>query len=346
MTTIEAIRPQAGSEGKETRRATLLKLLHALDRDGYEFVTVTPGSHARVIARPGREEARSVRDVLGWSLPFRARVLPPALLALLERARVVSDCGDGRLRCDIRVSSVRGTLFVHSAYPTTDYDSVFLGPDSYRFADLIVARMGKLRPGAQILDYGAGAGVGGIIAGRQQPGATVTLADLNRKALFLASINAEFAGVDHRTAEATRPAEVTGAFDLIVTHPPFMMDRDGRAYRDGGDLFGARLALDWVLDGAAKLAPGGKLVLHTGVSIVDGRDVLLEHLRREFRGAGWSFDYHELDPDIFSEDLAEPAYAEVDRIAAVGLCVTRGPWPTLPGRHHRTTHRPFSTNQE
>ena len=303
-------------------RAALLQLLGLLREDGYGFVTVTPGSHARVVARPDRQEARSVRDVLGWSLPFRPGVLPERLLAVLQEAGAVTPRGAGRLGCDIRVSSVHGALFIHSAYPTTAYDSVFLGPDSYRFADYIVAKMDKAGS-ARILDYGAGAGVGGISAGRQRPGSVVTLADLNPKALFLSAINAEFAGVDSRAVQATAPSEVAGEFDLIVTHPPFMMDSGARAYRDGGDLYGARLSLDWVLQSLGKLAPGGRLILHTGVSIVDGRDVLLEQLRDAIGGRGWTFDYHELDPDIFSEDLGEPAYAEVERIAAVGLCVTR-----------------------
>ena len=320
MTVLEAERTR--SSDSRTRRDALLGLLHRLGQDGYDFVTVTPGSHARVIARAGREEARSIRDVLGWSLPFRPGILPPALLAVLREAQVVSPRGDGRLGCDIRVSRVRDTLFLHSAYPTTDCDSVFLGPDSYRFADLIVREMDGTAS-ARIMDYGAGAGVGGITAGRQRRGAVVTLADINRKALFLSSINAEFAGLDHRTVEATSPNEVDGPFDLIVTHPPFMMDSQGRAYRDGGDLFGARLTLDWVLQSLGKLAPGGRLIAHTGVSIVDGRDVLLDRLRQDIPAVGWALDYHELDPDIFSEDLAEPAYAEVDRIAAVGFSVTR-----------------------
>jgi hypothetical protein len=331
MTTMAATRERPQARVPDDQRDALLELLNMLERDGYDFVTATPGTHARVIARADRREARSVRDVLGWSLPFVPDILPPDLLALLRAGGVVSDRPGGRLGCDIRVSRVRGAMFLHSAYPTTDYDSVFLGPDSYRFADFIVACMGMLRPGARILDYGAGAGVGGITAARGQPGATLTLADINPKALFLSSINAQFAGVDHRTVEATRPRALTGAFDLIVTHPPFMMDSDGRAYRDGGDLFGARLALDWVLESMAKLAPGGRLVLHTGVSIVDGRDVLLDHLRQEVSGEGWGFDYHELDPDIFSEDLDQPAYAQVERIAAVGLCLTRAAGEGPPG---------------
>lgn len=321
--TLARANPNVARAADRERRAALLALLRALDRDGYRFVTATPATHARVIRRQGRGEARSLRDVLGWSLPFRPELVPPAILNLLRAGEVVEDAGEGRLRATVRASSVRGTLFLHSAFPTTDHDAVFLGPDSYRFADFLVARMGALGAGARILDYGAGAGVGGITAARGQRQPHLTLADINPKALFLASVNAEFAGLDHAAVEAQAPREVEGQFDLMVTHPPFMMDEEARAYRDGGDLHGARLSLDWVLAGVRLLAPGGKLILHTGVSIVDGRDVLMERLTAELAAEGLVIDYHELDPDIFSEDLDKPAYANVERIAAVGLCVTR-----------------------
>ncbi|MDB5697078.1 MAG: hypothetical protein JWN21_2621 [Sphingomonas bacterium] len=305
------------------RREALLALLRGLDRDGYRFVTATPATHARVIGRPGREEARSLRDVLGWSLPFGPDVVPSEILELLREGEALRQRPDGLLQATLRVSSVRDTLFLHSAYPTTAHDAVFLGPDSYRFADFIVAQMGSLAPGARIVDYGAGAGVGGITAARGQPRSQLTLADINPKALFLSSINAEFAGLSHTAITASTPDELDGPFDLFVTHPPFMMDGDGRAYRDGGDLYGARLSLEWVLAGVRLLAPGGKLILHTGVSIVDGRDVLLEQLTAQLGDAGLAIDYHELDPDIFSEDLDQPAYAQVERIAAVGLVIAR-----------------------
>lgn len=307
----------------DERRDILLALMRRLDQEGYEFTTPTPGTHSRVLARPGRREARALRDVLGWSQPFSPGVVASDLVELLDRAGVLSRRPDGFMAADIRVSSIRGALFLHSAFPTTAQDSVFLGPDSNRFADLIVAKMDDMGESARILDYGAGAGVGGITAARRVPHARLTLADINPKALFLSSINAEFAGVTHDTVQVRGPGEVGGEFNFIVTHPPFMMDPDRRAYRDGGDLYGARLSLDWVTAGVKKLAPGGKLIMHTGVSIVDGRDVLKERIDATIRGPEWTIDYHELDPDIFSEDLDQPAYAEVERIAAVGLCITR-----------------------
>jgi methylase of polypeptide subunit release factors len=323
LTSITKLRKSAASDGNNDRRNALLELLGLLRAADYQFVTATPATHARVVARPDRARAEAVRDVLGWSLPFTPDVLPEAMLDLLHRAEAVIEREDGLWAAAIRVSTVRGALFLHSAYPTTAEDSVFLGPDSYRFADLIVARMGELDAAARILDYGAGAGVGGITAALGQPGAKLTLADVNPKALFLASINAEFAGLDYTAVEAQRPLDVGGDFDLIVTHPPFMMDSGARAYRDGGDLFGGQLSLDWVCEGMRKLRRGGKLVLHTGVSIVDGRDVLLDALRERVPAMGWHFDYHELDPDIFGDELDQPAYARVERIAAVGMVLTR-----------------------
>jgi hypothetical protein len=143
--------------------------------------------------------------------------------------------------------------------------------------------------------------------------------------LALASVNATAAGVEHRTVLARTPTDVDGPFDLIVTHPPFMIDPDRRAYRDGGDLYGGKLSLDWTLAAIEKLAPGGRFVMHTGVSIVGGRDVVQDALRAAMPAIGYHYDYRVLDPDIFGDELDKEPYAEVDRIAAIGLCVLRDP---------------------
>jgi hypothetical protein len=302
-------------------RAPLLALLENLKRQRYCFVTATPGTHARVLKRGDRQKARALRDVLGWSLPFEPDVLSPDLLAMLQDAKAVIEQPDGTLKSLLRVSQVADTLFLHSAYPTLAEDSVFLGPDSCRFAHWITSRMQQ--DVRTVFDYGAGAGVGGIIAARAAGNAHLTLADVNPRALFLASINAEHAGLAHTTVHVSAPREVNGRFDLMVTHPPFMIDTDRRAYRDGGDLYGGQLSLEWVLQGVDLIAPGGRLILHTGVSIVGGRDLLLAALLERLPQTGVQLDYCELDPDIFSEDLDEPQYAQVERIAAVGLVLTR-----------------------
>jgi len=82
-----------------------------------------------------------------------------------------------------------------------------------------------------------------------------------------------------------------------------------------------KLSVDWLLAGIEKLAPGGRLVMHTGVSIVEGRDLVHEALQEAVPAHGLKLDYRLLDPDIYGDELETPAYAGVDRIAAVGACV-------------------------
>ena len=72
----------------------LLDLLGLLKAEGYHFVTPTPATHARVLARPGKDRARDLRDVFGWSLPFEPDLLrhPP----IRKRcARGLVDAGTG-----------------------------------------------------------------------------------------------------------------------------------------------------------------------------------------------------------------------------------------------------------
>lgn len=57
--------------------------------------------------------------------------------------------------------------------------------------------------------------------------------------------------------------------------------------------------------------------------MIDGRDPLLEAARALLAGPRWSWVYRELDPDVFGEQLSEPGYEQVERIAAVALSVTR-----------------------
>ncbi|MEA1014091.1 methyltransferase [Sphingosinicella sp. LY1275] len=298
----------------------LLDLLAALDRAGYDFVAPTPATHARVLARPGKAVANDLRDIFGWSLPFRPALLPAEMLGCLERAGLASREGD-LLKSGVRASRIGSHLFLHSAYPTDDAESVFLGPDSYRFVDFIRSEIPRTAGVRRLVDIGAGAGVGGIMAAALLPGARITLVDVNPAALRLASVNARHAGVDVELLEGEGIGAVSGPIDLAIANPPFIMDEDGRTYRDGGDMHGARLSLDWTLAAARRLEPGGRMLLYTGVAIVDGKDELRTALERELPALGCTLRYRELDPDIFGEELDRPSYRDVERIAAVSAVV-------------------------
>jgi precorrin-6B methylase 2 len=302
---------------------TLLKLLKLLKQRDYAFVTPTPASHERVLARSGMGHAGDLRGMLGWSLPFREG-LDAEVEDCLRLAGMFDF--DGHLRKSrLRVSSLAGQLWLHSAYPTQAEDAVFFGPDTYRFADLIATELERrpLAAGAHILDMGAGAGVGGIVAAMHSEAPRVTLTDLNPKALHLARINAAAAGVPVETLESDTLDQVDDPIDLVVINPPYIIDDANRAYRDGGGMHGGEIPFEMTRMAAERLAPGGRLILYTGAAIVAGRNQLCEAVDALGERLGLAHSCRELDPDVFGEELEKPAYAAVERIALVAVTLER-----------------------
>jgi hypothetical protein len=299
-------------------------LLAAARARDYHFTTVTPETHRRVLARRHGEAAKDLRDVFGWSMPFDRAVLPDDMWEALQAAGMAEPAEGGLWRSRLRISSAAGTLFLHSAFPTEAADSVFFGPDSYRFITFIESELPALGARKRLVDIGSGSGVGAISAARLLPGVKLTLADINPAALELAAVNARHAGLDVETVEAPGLQGVSGEFDLVLANPPFVMDEEGRAYRDGGDLHGLRLSLDWAEEAMRRLLNGGAMLLYTGSAIVAGRDGFRHALEHSAQGLGCTLRYTELDPDIFGELLEEPAYHDVERIAAVGAVLVKG----------------------
>ncbi|GAB1693524.1 methyltransferase [Krasilnikovia sp. M28-CT-15] len=306
------------------RDAALRRLGSALKATGYEFTTVTPDTHERVNRRPGNELGRTLPDVLGWSRPFRAGVLPPDFVRLLEDARALRRDGDLWYSL-IRVSSCDGELFVHSAFPPETPDAVFFGPDTYRTVDAALTHLAaRATAPSRVADIGTGSGAVAVALAKRVPASEVLALDINPTALRYARINAALAGttnVDVRHSDLL--ADVPGDFDLIVANPPFMIDPERRAYRDGGGPHGHDLPMA-VLDSAVhRLAPAGSLVLFSGTGITEGRDPLLAAAGKRLDGTGLRWTYREVDPDVYSENLEQPAYTHADRIALAVLTATR-----------------------
>ncbi|MDB5682927.1 MAG: Methylase of polypeptide chain release factor [Sphingomonas bacterium] len=299
------------------QESALLALLDALEARGYTFVTPTPATHARILARPDRTIGLTLRDVFGWSLPFEDGAIDGAIVALAETAGILETAGPGLRRSLLRVSSLHQRLFLHSAYPTIAEDAVFLGPDSYRFADLILRELDDCPAGARIVDIGTGAGVGAIVAAGCCADATVVMTDINPRALEIARINAAHQGVAAEFVEGDGLAAVSGAIDVVLINPPYIADDAGRAYRDGGEMHGGRLSLDLATAAGARLSPGGRLLLYTGSAIIAGHDPLREALEPALAAHGCDLRYREIDPDVFGEELDAEPYADVERIALV-----------------------------
>jgi methylase of polypeptide subunit release factors len=300
--------------------AALLELLTHLRVFDYRFITPTPETHRRVLAR--KAEARDLRDVFGWNLPFSPTLFPAPLFERLASLGVLQEQA-GLYESQVRVASVADRLFLHSAFPTSQKDAVFFGPDSYRFVHFLKAELAGAPDVRRLVDIGAGAGVGAIAAAAFLPHARLTLTDINPLALRYARINARHAGIEVELVEGNGIDPVVGPFDLAITNPPFIVDAQQRTYRHGGDKHGAALSLQWALAAARMVAPGGRVLLYTGSAIVDGADRLEAALRERLPDLGCSLRYAELDPDIFGEQLEEPGYEEVERIAAIGAVIQR-----------------------
>ncbi len=294
----------------------LLDVARALGRLNYDFVSVTPETRRRVVTSRGGEDAQSqdLRDVFGWNLPFDTAILPAGLFDTMLRAQIVSTSA-GLMRSSVGFSTCMGRLFVRSAAPTTAKDAVFFGPDTYRFCAFL-ERMDAAH--GHLVDIGCGSGAGGLVLAQNVT--TVTLTDINERALAYARINALLAGCEVNLVKSDVLESVHGPIDTIVANPPYLHDTLGRQYRHGGGSHGEALGLRIVAQAVERLRPNGVLLLYTGAPIIAGQDSFWEQAKPLLARRHARIQYSEIDPDIFGEELDLPANQGVERFAAVGLC--------------------------
>lgn len=299
-----------------TATEALAGLLHYLKAEQYRFVAVTPATHARVIARRA-PTALGLRDIFGWNREFREADVSRDVISLLRSADAL-EARNGKLRSTVRVASLGEDLLLHSGFPTDQADAVFFGPDTYRFARFIEQQLPRMGEAQSLVDMGSGSGAGAIAAARVRDFERVTMVDTNGAALQLARINAAAAGV---SVESLQADNIPDGADLIIANPPYMVDAAGRSYRDGGGLLGGQVAADWTGQALKRLNPGGAILLYTGAAYVDGQAPLIAALERLCEAAGARLDISEIDPDVFGEELDQPYYERVERIAAIGAVI-------------------------
>jgi SAM-dependent methyltransferase len=309
----------------DAKDRALVSLGRKLQACHYRFTTVTPATHHRVNSRPDGK-GQVLERIFGWSRPFCPIEVPSHIVVLLEQAGELT-ADDGFLRSKVRFSTLGGQLFVHSAFPTEAPDSVFFGPDTYRFARALREAVTDipLDEPFTIIDIGCGSGAGGLyvadLVGDRIP-TEVILADINPKALRYARVNASLNGVPNaRTVLSDVFSKINEGGHLIISNPPYLVDRSARAYRHGGGTLGFDLAIRIVDEGMDRLYAGGKLFLYTGAPVVDGVDQFLAAVRPRLEGRRCRYTYEEIDPDVFGEELDSAPYDRVDRIAVVGLTV-------------------------
>jgi SAM-dependent methyltransferase len=310
--------------GGDVRHHALVSLGRELQARDYQFTTITPASHLRVNKRT--HSADVLRRVFGWNQPFASTRLPRQLIALLELAGELSHNGN-LLRSKVRFSTLNGQLFVHSGFPTEAADSVFFGPDTYRFTRALREKVHSFRVNdpCTVIDVGCGSGAGGLqvaqlLSDRVQR--NIVLGDINPKALRYSSVNAALNGISLiRTVRSDVLNGIEQRGDLIISNPPYLVDGARRAYRHGGGPLGLELAVRIVTASIPCLYPGGRLFLYTGSPVIGGVDQFLRAIDPCLQSYACRYSYEEIDPDVFGEELEHAPYDRADRIAVVALTI-------------------------
>ncbi|MFP3904681.1 MAG: class I SAM-dependent methyltransferase [Armatimonadota bacterium] len=111
----------------------------------------------------------------------------------------------------------------------------------------------RIEPDEDVLDWGAGYGVIGIVAALMEPTCRVTMVEMNQRAADLAERNIERNAVKNATVIAGEAPDVLQdrRFDRILCNAPVSRGR--------------QVVLDMISDSRARLRPGGELwtVIHT-----------------------------------------------------------------------------------
>lgn len=157
----------------------------------------------------------------------------------------------------------------------------------------------RLAPeGASVLEVGVGSGCVAITLKLERPGLTVAGIDVSEPALRVAAENAQRLGADVSLARSDGFAELTGAFDLIVSNPPYVaadapLAREIRDHEPALALFAGPEGLDFyrrlAKEAPAHLNPAGRLAVEIG-------DGMAQSVRTVFEGSGWIVET--IQPDL------------------------------------------------
>jgi SAM-dependent methyltransferase len=328
--------------------STFLTLLHDLQIKGYNHLCPTPETQQwaltkrQKLAGGSQLFAKTLQDIWGWSLPVKRDVAENLLsqslvnsLILIEAFRF-SKSDPTVLRPQIRVSGLfpfakAPNYYIHSSWPTSSSDSVFFGPESYRFTRYISSVASRIPNCLLAIDVCSGAGVGAFQLARSYPQARVIGLDINKKAIEISKINSRHlfperpssAQIDMIVSDGFTSVleEVRGQVDVVTINPPFIAG-DKRTYASGGPT-GMELIMRMIGQAREVLRTGGELYGHMAAPCsFDGTDKF-----REALGAmpGWEIGaYDVLDVDIFGDEMASPEnYPDIARLASVGLVLKK-----------------------
>lgn len=255
---------------------------------------------------------------------------------------------------DAKGESIPNVLYAHSAWPTTAHDSVFFGPDTYRFLTFLDRALKVHDRQFELgVDVGTGAGLFGLNnlgrltrsvgAGALHLARSLTKGnpqvkhvlglDINQKAVEFARVNQQSCGISADRIDFTLSnlfdnlsTESKAKLDLVISNPPYMAlaEEKDTLYAGGGEM-GVGLAWKIVEAALQTLRPNGLLLLYTGVPIsLQGQDHFFDMFQEHKQALGGQLlSYELIDPDVFGDDLEDHTGpyggSSVGRIAVIGM---------------------------
>ena len=224
---------------------------------------------------PPHEAEREARLILCHALDLRSA----QLLSRLDQAWPVDGAQQRRFldalsarRNRQPLSQILGTWDFYGRPFRVTSDTLTPRPDTETLVELALAE-----PFSRLLDLGTGTGAIAITLLAERPEVTGLATDISAAALDVAHHNAQAAGVAERLTltQADWFAGVDGAFDLIVSNPPYV---DAATYgtlqpevtqwepsialTPGGDGLSAYRVI--AAQAPAHLSPGGRLIVEIG----------------------------------------------------------------------------------
>lgn len=157
---------------------------------------------------------------------------------------------------------------------TVDRRALIPRPETETLVERALAAIAAL-PAPRVLDVGTGTGAIALAIADEHPGAVVTALDVSEDALALAAENVERTGLAVTLAFGDFRAELPdGPWDLVVSNPPYIADRDRAALEPEVRDHEPGLAL-YSEDAYAVLVPAAVPVLARGgalaVEVGDGQ---------------------------------------------------------------------------
>jgi len=94
--------------------------------------------------------------------------------------------------------------------------------------ELLVEQGLRLDRGLSVLDLGTGSGAVALALKDERPDLELTGSDISEPALELARANGSMLGLEVRWVRSDLFAELPDAFDVVLTNPPYVAERDRR----------------------------------------------------------------------------------------------------------------------